>query len=94
MEAKARFRVKDPEPQGWQNYQNEGRQATVVKEETTVTDWQGRISFDPSICLRALCTKGTGIHVWGILSCLANGDSIDDVLKAYPNLTREDIYAT
>jgi uncharacterized protein (DUF433 family) len=31
--------------------------------------------------------------VWVILSCLANGDSIDDVLKAYPNLTREDIYA-
>ncbi|MFZ8853364.1 DUF433 domain-containing protein [Fervidibacter sp.] len=58
-----------------------------------MTDWQGRISFDPSVCLKAPCTKGTDIHVWGILSCLANGDSIDDALKAYPNLTREDIYA-
>jgi len=36
-----------------------------------VTDWQGRISFDPSVCLKAPCTKGTGIHVWGILSCLS-----------------------
>ncbi len=31
--------------------------------------------------------------VWFILSCLANGDSIDDILKAYPSLSREDIYA-
>jgi hypothetical protein len=23
-----------------------------------VTDWQGRISFDPSVCLKAPCTKG------------------------------------
>jgi uncharacterized protein (DUF433 family) len=32
--------------------------------------------------------------VWVILSCLANGDSIEDILVAYPNLTREDVYAS
>jgi uncharacterized protein (DUF433 family) len=32
--------------------------------------------------------------VWVILSCLANGDSIEDILAAYPNLTREDVYAS
>jgi hypothetical protein len=32
--------------------------------------------------------------VWVILICLASGDSIDDVLRTYPDLTREDIYAT
>ncbi len=31
--------------------------------------------------------------VWVILSCLADGDSIDDILTAYPNLTLEDVYA-
>jgi uncharacterized protein (DUF433 family) len=32
--------------------------------------------------------------VWVILSCLASGDFFDDVLRAYLDLTREDIYAT
>jgi uncharacterized protein (DUF433 family) len=38
--------------------------------------------------------QGTRIMVWVILICLASGDSIDDVLRTYPDLTREDIYAT
>jgi uncharacterized protein (DUF433 family) len=32
--------------------------------------------------------------VWVILICLASGDFFDDVLRAYLDLTREDIYAT
>jgi uncharacterized protein (DUF433 family) len=32
--------------------------------------------------------------VWVILSCLASGDFFDEVLRTYPDLTREDIYAT
>ncbi|MCS3918699.1 uncharacterized protein (DUF433 family) [Candidatus Fervidibacter sacchari] len=66
---------------------------TIVKEEIGMIDWRERISVDPNICHGVPCIKGTRIMVWVILSCLANGDSIDDVLKAYPNLTREDIYA-
>jgi len=31
--------------------------------------------------------------VWLILEYLANGDSVDDVLIAYPSLTQEDISA-
>jgi len=31
--------------------------------------------------------------VWIIVSCLANGDSIEEVLEAYPRLKREDIQA-
>ena len=31
--------------------------------------------------------------VWLIREYLANGDSIEDVLDAYPDLTREDIQA-
>jgi uncharacterized protein (DUF433 family) len=31
--------------------------------------------------------------VWLIVECLANGDTVEDVLKAYPSLTREDVLA-
>lgn len=39
------------------------------------------------------CIKGTRIMVWLILKYLANGDSIDDILSAYPGLTRADVEA-
>jgi uncharacterized protein (DUF433 family) len=31
--------------------------------------------------------------VWIIVGCLANGDSVEEVLVAYPSLTREDVQA-
>ncbi len=52
-----------------------------------------RISVNPAICHGQPCVRGTRIQVWLILSYLANGDSIEDVLDAYPSLTREDIRA-
>ncbi len=56
-------------------------------------DWKERISIDPKVCHGKPCIKGTRIMVWIIVSCLANGDSIEDILEAYPSLTREDIHA-
>ena len=56
-------------------------------------DWKERISIDPNICHGKPCIKGTRIMVWIIVSCLANGDSIEDILEAYPGLKREDIQA-
>lgn len=56
-------------------------------------DWRKRIVADPKICHGQPCIKGTRIMVWVILSCLANGDTIEDVLKAYPSLKKEDILA-
>lgn len=50
-----------------------------------------RISIDPKICHGQACIKGTRIPVAQILSMLANGDSIDSLLNAYPSLKREDI---
>ncbi len=52
-----------------------------------------RIAVDPSVCHGQPCVKGTRIMVWLILNYLANGDSEDDILAAYPGLTREDIRA-
>lgn len=52
-----------------------------------------RISIDPNICHGQACIKGTRIPVHQIVLMLANGDTIDDLLKDYPTITREDIFA-
>ncbi len=52
-----------------------------------------RISIDPKICHGQACIKGTRIPVYQIVSMLANDDNIDDLLKAYPTIEREDILA-
>jgi uncharacterized protein (DUF433 family) len=52
-----------------------------------------RISINPAICHGQPCIKGTRIMVWLIVEFLANGDSVEDVLAAYPDLTREDVRA-
>jgi len=52
-----------------------------------------RISIDPNICHGQACIKGTRIPVHQIVAMLANGDTIDDLLKAYPSIKREDILA-
>ncbi len=52
-----------------------------------------RISIDPKICHGQACIKGTRIPVHQILHMLANGDTIEELLKEYPSLKREDILA-
>lgn len=52
-----------------------------------------RISIDPDICHGQACVKGTRIPVYQIVRMLANGDTIDDLLKEYPSLSKEDISA-
>lgn len=52
-----------------------------------------RISIDPNVCHGQACIKGTRIPVHQIVLMLANGDTINDLLKAYPTITRDDILA-
>ena len=52
-----------------------------------------RIIIDPNICHGQACIKGTRIPVHQIIGMLANGDTIEDVLKEYPPLKRDDILA-
>jgi uncharacterized protein (DUF433 family) len=54
---------------------------------------QERITIDPNICHGQACVKGTRIPVHQIISMLANGDTIDELLMEYPSLQREDILA-
>ncbi len=52
-----------------------------------------QISIDPKICHGQACIKGTRIPAHQIVGMLANGDTFDSLLKAYPTITREDIRA-
>jgi len=53
-----------------------------------------RISSDPNICHGQACVKGTRIPVHQLVRMLANGDSIEDLLREYPSLHREDVLAS
>ena len=52
-----------------------------------------RISIDPIVCHGQACVKGTRIPVHQIVRMLANGDEVEDLIKEYPSLKREDILA-
>ncbi len=52
-----------------------------------------RIEIDPAVCHGKPVIKGTRVLVSNILSALASGDSFEDILKEYPNISREDIHA-
>jgi uncharacterized protein (DUF433 family) len=52
-----------------------------------------RISIKPAVCNGRLFIRGTRITVQTVLEFLAAGDSVEDVLEAYPKLTRADMQA-
>lgn len=52
-----------------------------------------RISIDPNICFGKPCIRGHRIWVSLVLDLLAEGLSIEDILKQYPGIEKEDIFA-
>jgi uncharacterized protein (DUF433 family) len=52
-----------------------------------------RISIDPHVCHGQACVKGTRIPVHQVVHTLAGGDAIEDILRDYPSLEREDVLA-
>lgn len=50
-----------------------------------------RVVSDPKICGGYACIKGTRVPVYVILDFLAAGNSVEDVLKEFPQLTKEDV---
>ena len=53
-----------------------------------------RIVADREICGGKPTIRGTRIMVWNILGQFAGGATMDDILKDYPKLTKEDIVAS
>jgi len=52
-------------------------------------DLLSRITIDPNICHGKPTIRNTRMMVESILEYLAGGDSVDDVLEAFPDLERE-----
>lgn len=50
-----------------------------------------RISVDPHICHGKACIKGTRVPVHLILDLLSVGESVENVLEAYPQISLEDV---
>jgi uncharacterized protein (DUF433 family) len=49
------------------------------------------ISIDPLVCNGRAVIRGTRISTQTILEFFAAGDSVEDVLEEYPNLTRKEV---
>jgi len=60
---------------------------------TTATDWRKRITTDPAVHHGDPCIAGTRVPVSVIVGSIADGDTFDQILSSYPQLTREDVQA-
>ena len=56
-------------------------------------DYKNYIEINPQIRFGKPCVKGTRISVYDVLSWLASGMSIDDIISDFPQLTRDQILA-
>jgi len=56
-------------------------------------NWHDHIVVNPDVLVGKPIIKGTRISVELLLDRLADGWSYDDILEAYPHLTREQIQA-
>jgi uncharacterized protein (DUF433 family) len=59
--------------------------------QDTIMEKLDRITIDPNICLGQPTLRGMRITVSVVLKILAGGKSVEDVLKAYPELEAEDV---
>lgn len=66
----------------------------VVSQATLqVMEWKNRITIDPEKRGGKPCIRGLRMTVYDVLEYLASGMSEADILKDFPDLTREDILA-
>ncbi len=52
-----------------------------------------RITHDPAVMGGRPCIRGMRVTVSTVLGLLASGHSVDEILRAYPYLERDDIQA-
>jgi len=50
-----------------------------------------RITLDPAKCFGNPCIRGLRMPVASILSYLASGMTVDEILREWPELEREDV---
>ncbi len=55
--------------------------------------WQDHISADPNVCHGKACIKGTRVTVSVILDNLAEDLDINEIVRSYPSVKRDDVQA-
>lgn len=58
-----------------------------------MVDWKRHISADPSVCHGKPCIAGTRVMVSVVLDNLADGLTVDEIIREYPSLSPEGIRA-
>jgi uncharacterized protein (DUF433 family) len=58
-----------------------------------MNDWRNHIESKPGVMYGKPVFKNTRIPVDLILDKLSKGETIEDILKAYPRIQKEDIFA-
>jgi uncharacterized protein (DUF433 family) len=56
-------------------------------------DWRCRIKVDATIHHGDPCIAGTRLPVSTIVNSIADGDTFDEILQSYPQISKEDIQA-
>ncbi len=56
-------------------------------------NWRDRISIDPAVHHGEPCIKGTRVSVSVIVGSIADGDTFDQILYSWSQLTGDDIKA-
>jgi len=61
--------------------------------QETGSRYSDRIVRDPQVCGGQAVIKGTRVTLRTVLASLADGDSIEEILEAFPTLKPEDVRA-
>ena len=56
-------------------------------------NWRSRISMDPRVHQGDPCIKGTRVPVKVIVGSIADGSTVDEILREYPTIREEDVRA-
>lgn len=62
-------------------------------ERGLVMDWRDQIESKPDVLCGKPCLRGTRLSVEHLVGLLALGWSTEDVIDAYPGLSKEDLFA-
>lgn len=54
-------------------------------------EWRKRISIDPAVHHGDPCITGTRVPVSVLVGSIADGDSFEQIIRSYPQLTLEDL---
>lgn len=58
-----------------------------------MNNWKQYITIDPNVCHGQPCMSGTRVSVATVLDNVAEGHSVESILKSYPSLKSEHISA-